>query len=91
LYEAKELFKLLAHSGGADCVAFSPDSALLASGGRDNTIKLWNADNGEALVALKGHDKPVLSVAFHPKGALMASGSGDNTVRLWGLPSTSTM
>ncbi len=76
-----------AHEHGADCAAFSPDGALLVSGGRDHQVKVWDVENpsDQPLVTLEGHDKPVLTVAFHPAGELIVSGSGDNTVRLWGL------
>jgi WD40 repeat protein len=70
---------------GVDCVAFSPDGSLLASGGRDNAIKLWDLQNpsDEPLATLVRHSKPVLTLAFHPTGNLLVSGSGDNTIRLW--------
>ncbi len=76
-----------AHAGGADCVAFSPDGALLASGGRDRAIKLWDVLNpsAEPLAVLQTHSRPVLTIAFHPAGMLLVSGSGDNTARLWGV------
>ena len=32
---------IVAHEGGADAVAFSPDGSLLVTGGRDNALKLW--------------------------------------------------
>ncbi|GAC1696475.1 MAG: hypothetical protein NVS9B9_19060 [Ktedonobacteraceae bacterium] len=35
---------LLAHQVSVNCVAFSPDERLLASGGADEAIKLWNMD-----------------------------------------------
>lgn len=75
------------HIGGVDAVAFSPDGALLVTGGRDNLVKLWDVQGAtdEPLATLEGHRKPVLTVAFHPSGSFIASGSGDNTVRLWGV------
>jgi WD40 repeat protein len=76
-----------AHARGADGVAFSSDGALLASGGRDNAIKLWDlrSPSDEPLATLEGHSKPVLTLAFHPAGNLLVSGGGDNTVRLWAV------
>ncbi len=40
---------LTGHSGGEITVTWSPDGKLLASGGRDNSIRLWNTSNAECL------------------------------------------
>ncbi|HEY0320126.1 MAG TPA: TIR domain-containing protein, partial [Pyrinomonadaceae bacterium] len=55
----------------------------LASGGGDNTVRLWEASSGKLLRTLEGHTGNVLSIAFDPEGEMLASGSRDNTVRLW--------
>ena len=64
-------------------LSFSSDGALLASGGGDNTIKLWDVDAQQEIAALRGHTDSVRSVAFSPDGALLASGSFDHTILLW--------
>ncbi|MBF2000671.1 MAG: NACHT domain-containing protein [Synechococcales cyanobacterium M58_A2018_015] len=64
-------------------IAFSPDSQQVATGGNDQTIRLWDVQTGTCLRILTGHSKPVESVAFHPQGILLASASDDETVRLW--------
>jgi WD40 repeat protein len=64
-------------------VAFSPDGALLASGSRDNVVRLWDASAAQCLAVLPGHTGWLYAVAFSPDGALLASASGDKTIRLW--------
>ena len=64
-------------------VAFSPDGTLLASGGTDEKVKLWDVATRESIATLNGHTDEVTSVTFSPDGTLLASASEDNTVKLW--------
>ena len=64
-------------------VAFSPDGKLLASGGDNNTIMLWDVASGTLTKTLTGHADVVWSVAFSPDGKLLASGSYDKTIKIW--------
>ncbi|AFZ28069.1 hypothetical protein Cylst_6098 [Cylindrospermum stagnale PCC 7417] len=73
------------HSDSVYSVAFSPDGQTLASGGGDETIKLWNVTTGQLLQTLSGHSESVRSVAFSPDGQTLASGSRDNTIKLWNV------
>jgi WD40 repeat protein len=71
------------HSDRVWSVAFSPDSARLASGSADRTVKIWDASSGKCLQTLEGHSDWVCSVAFSPDSARLASGSADHTVKIW--------
>jgi WD40 repeat protein len=76
---------------GACCLAFSPDGKILASGGMDNNVILWNVANPKMLATLHGHTDTVYSVAFSPDGRTLASGSDDKTIRIWDLASGGTV
>jgi WD40 repeat protein len=66
-----------------ECLAFSPDSKLLASNGQGETIKVWEAGTGKDKMTLRGHTHLVCSVIFSPKGDRLASASRDKTIRVW--------
>ena len=68
-------------------VAFSPDGQIVASAGRDRTIRLWDIHSNAPLGILRGHEESVYSVCFSDNGQLLASASWDGEVRLWELPS----
>ena len=71
------------HSGPVYAVALSADGRLLASGGMDGTVRLWEVTNGQQLAVLEGHTSGVWGVVLNADGQLLASGSFDGSVRLW--------
>jgi WD40 repeat protein len=78
-----EIFTQIGHDDWVESVAWSPDGRTLASASFDNSIKLWDAGNGQLLRTLDGHAGAVYSIAWSPDGRTLASGSGDNSIKLW--------
>ena len=60
-----------------------PGGRLVASGGSDRVVRLWDASSGRAVHEMSGHEDAVTAVAVGPKH--LASASRDGTVRVWAL------
>jgi WD40 repeat protein len=74
-----------ANDGQITSVAFSVDWKMMASGGVDDTIKVWNLNSGEEIYSFRGHTDDIQSVVFSPDSQKIASGSSDGTIKIWNL------
>jgi WD40 repeat protein len=72
-------------------IAISPNGQILAAGGLDGTLRLWDLNTCKLIKVLRlvdngnPDDGPyyVTAVAFSPDGRLLAGGSRDWLIRLW--------
>jgi WD40 repeat protein len=64
-------------------MAFSPDGKLLASGGFDGKLRLWNLSTSRQRTVLKGHSKQIANLVFSPDGMLLASYGIDGNIFVW--------
>jgi WD40 repeat protein len=73
------------HSTTVKSIAFHPDDKLLASGGSDSAVVLWNLEKNREDRRLMGHSHGVDSLSVSPDGSMLASGADDATIQLWKL------
>jgi ribosomal RNA-processing protein 9 len=66
-------------------VATSSDGKLVASGGRDKLVRLWDARSNELLGSFSGHRDIVTALAFQDGTNQLYTGSADRTVKLWNM------
>ncbi|KAM6443470.1 autophagy-related protein 16-1 isoform 1-T3 [Liasis olivaceus] len=74
-----------AHDGEVNAVQFSPGSRLLATGGSDRKVKIWEVfgDNCELKAALSGSNAGITSVEFDSAGSYLLAASNDYASRIW--------
>ncbi len=73
----------IGHRSPVSCAAARRDGRVIASGGYDRRILLWDATSASVIRELVGHTGLVNAVDWAPDGRLLASASSDRTARLW--------
>jgi len=87
---------LSGHIEPINCLAYSPDGKILASGSAAESILsdegkfeiiIWNTSDGKALTHLTGHKSPIQSIAFDKTGKKLVSADTKGEIRIWSLDS----
>jgi WD40 repeat protein len=66
-----------------NALAFSAEGGLLASGGDNKIISVWNLNSQEKLADLEGHTAAIKDLAFSPDSELLISVSFNNQIKVW--------
>jgi WD40 repeat protein len=73
---------LVAFTKGDIKLAAQPEVNLLASGGGDRVIRVWNFETRELVATLEGHSRLISSIAFSPDGSLLATAE-EGVIYIW--------
>jgi WD40 repeat protein len=73
--------------GGVFAAAVAPDGRMLATGGQDGAVRLWEIASGKERRAMYGDTASVRAAAFSSDGTLLATGSSNGYIRLWDVAS----
>lgn len=64
---------------------YSPDGSKIVSCGLAPYLQIWEADTGNKIMDLKGHNGPINSISFSPNGKQVASASDDKSIICWDI------
>lgn len=79
--EEKKTF--VAHTLSANMVCYSPDGALILTGGRDAHLNIWDAKSYTLIKSIPAHNYAIYDIVFSPDAKLFATASRDKTVKIW--------
>jgi len=72
-----------AHAEEPTCLCMSPDGSLLASGGKDMVVRVWEFATGKLLSEVMAHSDTISSVKFGFDNCTLVTASSDGSVALW--------
>lgn len=67
------------------CVDVSDDGNIVASGGMDGLVRVWDVRSGKLVESMRGHRGSVNGVAFRTGTRQLFSASKDRTVKIWDM------
>ena len=83
--EERELSGPRGHGNDVKSCNWHPYKCLIATGGKDNVVKLWDPRQDESLLTLHSHNNTVTRVRWHWNGNYLVTASRDQLLKLHDL------
>ncbi|BBM88197.1 protein kinase domain-containing protein [Candidatus Uabimicrobium amorphum] len=77
------LCELCGHDDSVRCIDVDKSGMQAASGGWDNTLRVWDLHDKKCAKVFRGHNHYVESVKWSFCGKKLLSGSWDKTIKIW--------
>lgn len=88
LLSGVEYCTLAGHPGGTAAVSFSPDGSMLASGGRNGGVHLWDLNSKNLAHSIsQSNVHSITSLAFSPDGSTVAVADESTALKLYDVRS----
>ena len=71
------------HRGQLRACAFNDNLNLVATGGADRSVRLWDPESFEELSSFPAHEADIRGLAFNDDGTLIACASWDDAASVW--------
>ena len=82
-FPLQTMVELTQSNGEVWCVEFSHNGKLLAAGGSDKTVVIYDTTTFQVHHSLKGHESGVAHVSWSPDDSRLITCSQDRTAKLW--------
>jgi polyadenylation factor subunit 2 len=76
---------LIGHGWDVKCVDWHPSMSLIASGSKDNSMRLWDPASGRCLRTHHEHKNTVAGLHWNNSGNALATCSNDHSIRIFDL------
>ncbi|KAJ3408075.1 hypothetical protein HDV05_005151 [Chytridiales sp. JEL 0842] len=73
------------HESDINCIQVSRDGGLIATGGNDKKLILYDAKTGAVRASLVGSLQAIMSASFSLDGELVLGTSNDNSAKIWSI------
>ena len=75
---------LAGHTGIIHRADFNFDGRVVATGGADGKVLLWNTESGQIQLEIEAHEYSIDNLAYHPnKQQVATTSASENCVKLW--------
>lgn len=77
--------KIAAHKRECTCLCFNPLGDVVATGGGDNLVKLWNSSTGKEISELRGFSRALTDISISLDNEFLVGSSMDHKTILFKL------